>query len=372
LSTIAKKNQYNDRVDQINRKLDFKRALKQIAAVFGVWTLMAILFTPQTYLANLSTPKPLNIWQAFQATLFPFYSWAILTPPIFWLCSRFPLEHSRLLRRILLHVLFSISFGLAQLVLMSYSEHLLLSWLNEYQPPMPMKALVVGFMANNIMFYWGILAVKHAIDYFRKYQDREFRLVQAQMQALKTQLNPHFLFNTLNAISELVYSAPKIADKTITELSDLLRITLEKDNAQEITLKDEIEFLQKYLNIQQTLLEKRLKVQIDIAPETLDALVPNMLLQPLAENAIRHGLAPRERGGVLSLASARRNGNLEISVRDDGIGFEPDWQVKGGVGLTNIRARLKHLYGDEQHFDFVAGETKGAEIKITIPFSEQV
>jgi hypothetical protein len=119
LSTIAKKNQYNDRVDQINRKLDFKRALKQIVAVFGVWTLMAILFTPQTYLANLSTPKPLNIWQAFQATLFPFYSWAILTPPIFWLCSRVTLEQSRLLRRILLHVFFSIYFCLAQLVFIS-------------------------------------------------------------------------------------------------------------------------------------------------------------------------------------------------------------------------------------------------------------
>ena len=344
--------------------------LRKFSVTIGVWSLLGLLFTPQTYMVNLASPTPLNWWQAFASTMFPFMLWAILTPPIFWLCNRFPLENGNILIRVFQHFSFSIPFGIAQLILMDYGERLLLPWVENYSPPIPATALIVNFMANNIMFYWGIVAVNHAINYFQKYQDREFRLVQSQLQALKTQLNPHFLFNTLNALTELVYTSPSAADKTITELSDLLRIALENDTAQEVTLKDEIEFLEKYLDIQQVLLDDRLKIEIDIAPETYDALVPNMLLQPLAENAIRHGLVERTMGGKISLSAAKRNGNLEIRVRDDGIGLESNWQAKGGVGLTNTRARLEHLYGANHRFDLQSGQACGTEIKITIPFSE--
>jgi sensor histidine kinase YesM len=346
--------------------------LRKLAVVVGVWGLLGLLFTPQTYLVNLSSPTPLNWWQAYVSTFFPFMLWAILTPPLFWVCARFPLENRRLFSRVLLHFLFSILFGMAQLLMMEYSEKLLLPWTEHYRPPIPVIALIASFLASNIMFYWGIVAVNHAFNYFQKYQDREFRLVQAQLQALKTQLNPHFLFNTLNAISELVYSSPVVADKTITELSDLLRITLENDTAREVTLKEEIEFLEKYLDIQQTLLDQRLKIRIDIAPEAYDALVPNMFLQPLAENAIRHGLTSRAAGGSFSLIAARKNDNLEILVRDDGVGFETDWEAKGGVGLTNTRARLNHLYAENHRFDLLSAKATGTEIKITIPFSEQL
>lgn len=329
-----------------------------------------MLFTPQTYLVNLNSPTPLDWWQAFVSTMFPFLTWAMLTPLIFRVCSHFPLENKNVLPRVLLHFLFSIPFGVAQLLIMDYGEHLLLPWVEGYAPPIPPTALLFNFLANNIMFYWGILAVYHAINYFQKYQDREFRLVQAQMQALKTQLNPHFLFNTLNAISELVYTSPPVADKTITELSDLLRITLEKDNAQEISLKDEIEFVGKYLNIQQMMLGERLKINVDIAPETFDARVPNMFLQPLVENAVRHGVAPRKSGGKISISTERKGEMLIIVVEDDGIGRISNWQTHSGIGLTNTCARLRHLYGENHQFKIDQCEPNGTKITIAIPFSE--
>jgi signal transduction histidine kinase len=361
----------DDYVRGLVRSLTKNLSWRKFLVVVGVWSMLGLLFTPQTYLVNLSGPSPLNWWQAFVSTLFPFLLWAILTAPIFWLCNRFPLENRHLVRRILLHFLFSLPIGITHLMVLDFSESLLLPWVKDYSPPIPTTALVVNFLANNIMFYWGIVAVKHAFNYFQKYQDREFRLVQAQMQALKNQLNPHFLFNTLNAISELVYSAPLVADKTITELSDLLRITLEKDNAQEISLKDEIEFLQKYLNIQQMLLDQRLKIQMDVVPETFDALVPNMILQPLVENAIRHGVAPRVTGGTIFLSAKRKNDSLEIRIEDDGLGFEPNWQSKNGIGLSNTLARLKHLYGENYRCNFEVMQTSGTKILIVIPFREQ-
>jgi len=344
---------------------------QKIAPTVGVWSALGLLFTPQTFLVNLHSPTPLNWWQAFVSTMFPFMLWALLTPPIFRVCDRFPLENRQIFRRVGLHFLMSILFGIAHLFLMEYGERMLLPWAENYSPPIPATALILNFLANNIMFYWGILAVNHAINYFQKYQDREFRLVEARMQALKTQLNPHFLFNTLNAISELVYISPPAADKTITELSDLLRITLEKDDAQEISLKDEIEFVGKYLNIQQTLLGERLKVEMSIEPETFDALVPNMFLQPLVENAVRHGIAPRKSGGMLSLAARRKNDRLAIIVEDDGTGLNANWLANGGIGLANTRARLAHLYGENYRFDIEKSELAGTRVTIEIPFREQ-
>lgn len=360
------KNWKSKKINQPHKSILWKTVI-----IIGGWSLLGILFTPQTYLINLGSPTPLNLWQAFVSTMFPFLTWAVLTPPIIWLCNRLPIENRRILNRLGIYFILSIPFSFFHFAILQTGERMLLPWVEGYTPPIPPVALIVGSLANNVMLYWGIVAVIHAFSYFQKYQDREFRLVEAQLQALKTQLNPHFLFNTLNAISELVYSSPPTADKTITELSDLLRITLERDTAQKITLKDEIEFLEKYLDIQQTLLEHRLKVRMNIAPETFDALVPNMFLQPLAENAIRHGLAARATGGTVSLISERRNGNLEIHVRDDGTGFNSNWETKGGVGLANTRARLEHLYGENQRFEFESNSAAGTLIKITIPFSEK-
>src|SRR5205085_10374133 len=223
-----------------------------------------------------------------------------------------------------------------------------------------------------IMIYWAILAVSQALTYFRKYQEREFRLAQAQLQVLRMQLHPHFLFNTLNAISELVYQAPERADRTITQLSDLLRLSLKSGQEQEVPHKEELDFLRKYVEIQQTLMQERLSVRWEIDPASFDALVPNMILQPLVENSIRHGIAARECGGQIKVSARRMDDMLNLEVCDDGVGSPADAQPTppGGVGLTNARARLVHLYGSRHRFDLRAASGSGLIVSIAIPFRE--
>jgi sensor histidine kinase YesM len=243
-----------------------------------------------------------------------------------------------------------------------------------------MLFLLFNMASFNIWSYWAIMAVSQAINYFRKYQDREFRLVQAQLQALRMQLNPHFLFNTLNAISELVYEAPETAERTITQLSDLLRLSLKSGQAQEITLREELDFLQKYTEIQQTLLQERLRLRWEVDPQTFDACVPNMILQPLVENSIRHGLATRAGGGEIAVSAERLDGGLHLSVVDDGIGLAREGAFGAGdengagkaqgVGLRNTRARLERLYGRRHSFELRETPGGGLTVRITIPFRE--
>ena len=276
-----------------------KKYWKVACVIVGCWTFLALLFTPQTYLSNLRSPTPLTWGRSFLATLILFQVWAVLTPLLLWLGGRFPLERNRLLRNLGIYLLLSAPVALAHIVLLQIATTLLLTWSRSYQPPVPLPALLVGLGATDIMIYWGIVGASQAVNYFRKYQEREFRLAQAQLQALRMQLHPHFLFNTLNAIAELVYSDPKAADHCILSVSELLRFSLESHRTQEVTLKEEIDFLEKYLEIQKTLMRDRLRVRLNVEPETLDASVPNMLLQPLVENAIKHGISPRPEGETL-------------------------------------------------------------------------
>lgn len=264
-----------------------KKYWKVACVIVGCWLFLALLFTPQTYLSNLRSPTPLTWGRAFLATLLLFQVWAVLTPPLLWLGGRFPLERNRLFRNLGIHLLLSGPVALTHIWLLQIANGLLLTWSRTYQPPVPLRALLVGLGATNIMVFWGIVAVSQAVNYFRKYQEREFRLAEAQLQALRMQLHPHFLFNTLNAIAELVYSDPKAADRCILSVSELLRFSLESQRTQEVRLKEEIDFLEKYLEIQKVLMRDRLRVNLNVEPETLDAAVPNMLLQPLVENAIK-------------------------------------------------------------------------------------
>jgi sensor histidine kinase YesM len=228
-----------------------------------------------------------------------------------------------------------------------------------------------------LFFYWAILGVRYAIEYYQKYKERELRasqletrLAQARLQVLKMQLHPHFLFNTLNAISELVFKDPESAEHMITNLSDLLRLSLENVGVQEVPLKQELDFLGKYVEIEQTRFHDRLRLKMNIAPETLDATVPNMILQPLVENAIRHGIGVRSSGGNIEVGAERENGMLHLFVRDDGRGVLNGAQhaLKEGVGLANTRARLDHLYGVAHRFGLENSPGGGLTVDMMIPF----
>ena len=351
------------------------RRLRSGLVIFACWTFLALLFTPQTYLANLRSPTPFSWGQALGANLVLFYSWALLTPFVLWLGRLFLIGHAHLYRNLLLH--FSLGFLIAPLhllLLIQLNTLILTLFVQEYVAPMPVAALLVGLGATNIMIYWGIIGISHALAYFRRYKDREISLARAQLQAIQTQLHPHFLFNTLNAISELVHEDAARAEQTITQLSDLLRMSLQSDAAQEVTLKDELDFLHKYVEIQQTLLRERLTVIWNIDPETLDSQVPNLLLQPLIENAIRHGIAPKATGGTIEINTIRNGEQVILSVEDDGIGvdFAADTIAKEGIGLKSVRTRLQHLYGDSHAFSLKRSyKGQGLRVEMVIPFREE-
>jgi two-component system LytT family sensor kinase len=346
-----------------------RRHWKSACVIAVCWTFLALLFTPQTYLINLRSPTPLSWVQAFISNLFLFYVWAALTPLVLWLGWRFPFGRYRLMRHLAAHLLLSALVALFHIWMLQNANALILAWSRSYQPPVPFPALIIGLGATDIMIYWGIIAASQAVNYFRKYQEREFRLAQAQLQALRMQLHPHFLFNTLNAIAELVYSDPKAADRSILRLSELLRFSLASEKSQEVTLKKEIDFLEKYVEIQKTLMRDRLQVRVSIDPHALDARVPNMLLQPLVENAIKHGISPRPEGGSIEVNARRLDSKLSIEITDDGLGMTgQEEDARTGVGLINTRERLKHLYGDSHSFNLSSSPGRGVTIRIEIPF----
>lgn len=347
-----------------------KRHWKVACVIVGCWTFLALLFTPQTYLANLRSPTPPTWIQAFLTSLTLFYVWAALTPLVLWLGRRFTFERHAL-QNLVIHLFLCGPVALLHIWLFQNVNALMRAWSNSNQPAPPIWALLVGLGATNVMVYWAIVAVSQAINYFRKYQEREFRLSQAELQALRTQLHPHFLFNTLNAIAELVHSDPVVADRSIVRLSELLRFSLASEKAHEVTLKEEIEFLEKFVEIHKTLMRDRLNVRVCVAPETLDAAVPNMILQPLVENAIKHGISPRPEGGNIEVHARRLDGNLYVEITDDGLGMpEQETSVQDGVGLINTRERLKHLYNDAHTFNLSSSPGKGVTIRISVPFRE--
>ena len=232
-----------------------------------------------------------------------------------------------------------------------------------------------------MMTYVAIVGFSHAAAYFRQAQDRalrasqlETRLAEAQLQALQRQLHPHFLFNTLNGISALMHRNVDAADRMLVRLSDLLRMALDRRSAQEVPLSDDLEFLEKYLEIEQARFGERLTVRYDLEPDTLDALVPNLLMQPLVENSVRHAIAARSEGGVIEVTSRRVGDSLELRFRDNGPGLRKDRtpSTSGGLGLTNTRSRLEHLYGASQHLQFSDTPGGGLTVTVVIPFRRDI
>lgn len=347
--------------------------MRKIGILVVVWTILAVLFTPQTYLLNLRAVDPLTWWEALVSNLGIFYLWAILTPLVWLLSKSLPIEKPHQFLNFSLLFILGFPVSLLHLVLLQQSGQFLLSWIKIYQAPIPLNNLLIGMGASNIMLYWVIIIVGQADIYFRRYTEREQFLINAQLQALKTQLHPHFLFNTLNAISQLLYENEEEAEKTISRLSDMLRISLKSEQTQEVTLREELDFLRMYLEIQKTLLQDRLEIIWRVLPQTLDAFVPNMILQPLVENAIRHGIAPRISGGKIKIVATQEDKWLTLRICDDGLGISVNNKRtrQFGIGVSNTRKRLRHLYGKECEFQLApAPEGTGTVAFLKIPFRQ--
>jgi LytS/YehU family sensor histidine kinase len=243
--------------------------------------------------------------------------------------------------------------------------------------------LILGFHGS-VITYWIILGIQATFGYYRQYQERrrqalqlelqaselKSRLVQAQLSALKGQLQPHFLFNTLNAIMVLVRQEKgRQAEEMLARLSDLLRSVLEDVEAQEVPLRRELESLQLYLSIEEVRFQDRLRVEISTEPATLDAAVPHLSLQPIVENAVRHGIGRRSVAGRIEISAAQVNGSLQIQVRDDGPGLPPGGlDATRGIGLANTRARLQQLYGDAARLTVENGPHGGAVATLVLPY----
>ena len=359
----------------------FNRRWVKWLVIFAIWTLFGFFFTSQFALQNQLAENPVPFWRILSWQLFSGYTWFLLTPLILWFGKKFPFENSGWKTSLPAHLAASFLVAFAQLAVDSYVLPKL-GYLRRYQSATFWDTYKIFLLVNlhfSVAIYWAVLSIYQAVRYYRKYRERELatskleaRLAQSRLQVLKMQLHPHFLFNTLNAISELIYKDRESAERMIGDLSDLLRMSFENLEVQEISLKQELEFLKKYLEIEQMRFHDRLRVEMKIAPDTLDASVPNMILQPLVENAIKHGLAPRSSGGTIQIGAARNNGSLELSVYDDGIGvpFNDPENLSEGVGLSNTRRRLKHLYGDRHKFGLAAAEASGLRVNLTIPFKE--
>jgi signal transduction histidine kinase len=353
-----------------------RRALLRLALIWGAWTLYALFTASQTYLSRAylyASSQPVGFKPVFLYSLLDAYTWALLTPFVLWLGARFAISKKNWWYAIPLQIVCAIVFAVIQVQIFVRLLPLI-----GYQSPPRIEAVFLARLHADLLTYGALIGLRHAVDYYRKYQDRELkatqleaRLAQAQLQVLKMQLQPHFLFNTLHAISALVHKDAEAADRMITRLAEFLRLTLDSVGVQEVALQGELESLDKYLEIEQVRFGSRLTVHRSVEPATLDMLVPNLILQPLVENAVRHSIAPRAAGGRIEIRARREEGNLVLEVLDDGPGPR-NAPLSEGVGLTNTRARLQQLYGAAQSMDIGSEPGGGFRVRLTLPARTEV
>jgi signal transduction histidine kinase len=339
--------------------------------ILGAWSLVALFNTEQTYAALAVSGQRIPWAQLFAIIAPGMVMWALLTPPIMWLAVRFPISW----KTVPIHL----AAALIACSLDASLYHLIDPWLSTNGT----RSWLAGFfryLQINTINYFGVVALTLVVQYGRLLRERmvaaaelESQLTTAHLRSLQAQLRPHFLFNTLNTIAELVHRDPEAADRMISRLGSLLRRSFDTFGDQEVALETELEFLRDYSDIVAARFQGRISVVTSIEPEALAARVPSLILQPLVENAVRHGLEPRAAGGTVEIVARRRLDRLEIEVRDDGGGMPerggagvPAWRE--GVGLRNTGDRLQHLYGGAHAFSVLARANGGTIVAIEIPF----
>ena len=360
-----------------------RRFLVNWAIVTVIWAILAGVATTFSYDFRAHVGRP-EKWGNLARVYFTNYMvWGIVfTPIVVWVSRHFTVSKQKLLKTTSIHF-----FTALLIAVMSSGTRILLHGIiyPQYNEKVPWSAFRSYFLANaydDLWMYLVVAAIAHGLIYFGKYQDRELRsselerqLSSAQLQMLKMQLQPHFLFNTLNTAYTLIRRDVDAAERVIIQLSDLLRMTLDHTGAHEVTLHEEITFIGKYLEIEQVRFRERLTVHYDVDPECLDAMVPNMILQPLVENAVRHGIAPNARPGVIEIVARKRQGFLQLTVCDNGEGLADSAtgpNRREGVGLTNTRARLLQQYGPTSTLILKPGPFHGLSATALLPFRKSV
>jgi len=360
-----------------NLKTNWRRA----ALLFVAWTLVGLVFAAVSYGVALSqNDKRFGIAASLKLNLVLFYLWGVFSPLILRFCRRFRIEFRQLsIRNLTVHVPAIVLFA-------AVHETLLLAILWSITPSTRGELTTItdyyarhfgyGFYIDLIIASLIVIGA-HALLYYDDFRTGELQqsslkaqLAQAQLRALKMQVHPHFLFNTLHSISSLVLEDPPKANSMIARLGDFLRLTLDHADHELVTLKEETEFLRAYLDIEQVRFGDRLKVAFEMEPMTLSAQVPHLILQPLVENAIQHAVAPRTAQSHIDIKAQRLAGLLRLEVKDNGPGIasKSDLLELRGVGLNNVRARLSQAYGSDFRFELTNGAEGGLTVTMEIPF----
>lgn len=363
------------------------------AASFGIWIFISAATTATIYgmyhTTNMSMRLRVDAFMQFGQNM-PF---AVLTPLVLAFSWRFPVTRENWRKRSLQHLAAAIVFSLVHVALRctfpySYWDPVYREWSSPFwnshlhtfrNLATVFRTMFLESVMDDITaVYIPIVVVAHLISYYQRFRERELRnrqlegqLAKARLQTLKSQLQPHFLFNTLHSISALMLTDVIAADRMMTSLSDLLRMSLESNGTQLTTLNREIEFLDVYLGIEKIRFEDRLSVFFDIAPVCLDAQVPHLVLQPLVENAVRHGISKRSSAGEIRIISKQEGGTLHLWIRDNGPGITEGQAEapKRGLGMSVTRERLAALYGGEQSCQISNLPEGGAEVHLQLPFS---
>lgn len=306
--------------------------------------------------------------------------WALLTPMVVLVSRRVPLARNA--RPVFIHLAAAVSLAMIRAWGLLVVAALALPWGPQQPAPLHLRYLgtLSSFFHIDLIVYWAIVGVVHALDSRRRLRERELhssrvetQLAQAQLANLRLQLQPHFLFNTLHSIASLVRGGEREAAVTmIAGLSDLLRYSLDNAGRNVVPLSEEMEVVERYLEIEGTRFSDRLRVGIDMAADTRDAAVPTLLLQPIVENAVRHGIARSAEGGRIDIRSRREDGSLVIEVFGEGPPLSPDWRTREGVGLSSTRARLEQLYGGAARLELANHDGSGVIATVTIPFSRDL
>jgi signal transduction histidine kinase len=376
-------------IEEINQTIEnggsnipwWRRRWPRIILIWAIWTVIGIVFTLQYYFTSFRSQHPVKFTDSLYVQITWSYLWALATPLVLWLATRFPVERHNWLRNSLIHLPLSVLLSVALTAIGG-----VIIWLR-FDLGMGkgfsferLTRFVIGNFSEGIGMYLLIGLTGYAFSYYRRYRQGELRalrleaqLSQAQLQALKMQLHPHFLFNTLHSISALLNKQPEAARTMITRLGDFLRLTLENSGTQEVTLQREMEFLRCYLEIERVRFQDRLTTRMDVSPPALDAKVPNLILQPIVENAIRHGIASRSTPGLIEILAKPHKGTLRIQIRDNGPGLPadrtPEKMFTKGLGLANTERRLDRLYGAAHRFELVNDPEGGLVVTLEIPFN---
>jgi two-component system, LytTR family, sensor kinase len=358
--------------------------IRLIAGIWLAWTIAGLFYISQDSVPRLYRGEPVAWKYVFVGWMTGMYVCAALTPALLWLGNRWPVER-RVVTHAGLHLCFSVAFSMLATAL-EVPLLLLLGVFPSRTPP-PSILAGVGFMLSfgiqgGVVRYWAVITLQavYRSQKNAKIREREAfelrvqaselaqQLATAQLSALKMQLQPHFLFNTLGAITVLIQQRKTAqAEAMVARLADLLRLTLEDVEAQEVPLWRELEFLRLYLSIEQIRFEDRLRVRIASAPALSDILVPHMVLQPIVENAVRHGLGQSEEAVTIEVGASSANGSLALVVSDDGPGLLFPRPGHSGIGLTNTRTRLARLYGDSARLVVEDAAGGGVRVTITLP-----